>query len=172
METVEMEPTLREIFVVDSEEKANWVLCLMANLDAEAARIKAQTDKRLKQIANEKQGLYYRYEADLRAFAALELARQKGKRKSVVLMQGTLAFQSVGESFSVADEAAALDWVRRNSHTDAIRTVETLDKEAYKKLQKEELDSTGALLPGIERQEAREVFSIRVVKPNEPDTGD
>jgi phage host-nuclease inhibitor protein Gam len=163
MDTLQ-EPTLKEVFVVDSEAKVNWLLSLLANLDAEAARIKAQTETRLKQIANEKQGLLYQYEADLKAFAEQEIAKSRGKRKSVVLMQGTLAFRNVPASLKVTDEDAALEWARVNLHHNAIRTVETLDKEAYKRLQDMEFQLTGSLLPGMERTPETVAFSIKFPK--------
>jgi phage host-nuclease inhibitor protein Gam len=164
METLEQTdaPVLREVFVVDSEAKVNWLLSLLANLDAEAARIKAQTDTRLRQIANERQGLLYQYEADLKAFAAQEIAKQKGKRKSVVLMQGTLSFRTVPASVKVADDESAFAYAVAEGLAAAQKTV--LNKEEYRKLAEARLLETGEQLPGIEVTPEQEAFSIKFPK--------
>lgn len=161
MDTLEQEPTLKEVYVIDSEDKVNWVLSLLANLDAESARIKAQVETRQKQIANEKQSLLYQYEADLKAFAEKRLAEQGGRRKSVVLMQGTLAFRSVPESFKVADEAQAFAYTLQNS-LDLTKAV--LDKDAYRQEAIKTLQKTGELMPGVERTPEHTAFSIKFPK--------
>ena len=152
METM-TEPTFA--FVIDSLDRAEWLLSKLANLDAEADRMKANTAKRLQELAADRAQLLYRFEADLTQWARIEAARRR--RKSVTLANGVVSFRTVPARFVVADEAAALDAARAACPaTVAVETVSRLDRRALL----DYVEATGELLAGVELVPASESVKI------------
>ena len=156
-----LEPT-EERFVLDSEEKVNWLLCKLANLEAERNRVKAQSEKMLTMLDSEINGLRFRFEDDLRAFTAERLAQSGGRRKSVHLLQGTLSFRTVPASLKIADPQAALDYAKVLGLP--VHTLTTIDTQVYREKAHKALMETGELLPGVELTPEAERFSIRFGK--------
>jgi phage host-nuclease inhibitor protein Gam len=142
------------VFVIDSEERANWYLRKLGNIDAERARVKAQAAAIADDLDREYEGLEARHQADLEVWANANLP--KGK-KSIKLLQGTVAFRNVPTSISVADKEAALQWAKYSSvRPDLVVITESIDTEKYKALFKE----TGQYLPGIKVTAAHESCKI------------
>jgi len=144
-------------FVLDSEQKVNWLLSKLAALEGERLRIKAQYEERLRQVETDEDGLHARFDADLERFARERL--EGSKRKSLTLLQGTLAFRRVPQSYRVADPGAALDYVEQ-AGLEGLTRVELIAAD-YRKLAVQAMEDTGELLPGIDRTPERESFSIR-----------
>ena len=144
-------------FVIDTEERANWYLRKVANLEAEKARIKSQAAAMIAQVEADAARLEYRFASQLEAFARQELEKRGGRRKSLTLFQGTLSFRSQGPRLSVGDVSSdaaltcAAGWQA---------TRPTIDRAAYLAAAERIFADTGELLPGIERSEAKESFSV------------
>jgi phage host-nuclease inhibitor protein Gam len=141
------------VFVIDSEERANWYLRKLGNIDAERIRVKAQAAAIADDLDREYEGLEARHQADLEVWANANLP--KGK-KSIKLLQGTVAFRNVPPSISVADKDAALQWADTNGRGDMAIIARSIDTEKYKALFKE----TGQYLPGIKVTAAHESCKI------------
>jgi phage host-nuclease inhibitor protein Gam len=153
-------PTGRPEFHITDAKSADYILRKLANNAAEKERIKAQADAMLRLLDSDSASLMGRFGSELEAWAQEELqTKYKGKRKSLPLFHGTLAFRTVAPSLRVASEADALD-TARILWPETIRQVETLDKAAFLEKAKEALDQTGEMLPGVERSEGREAFRI------------
>jgi hypothetical protein len=150
----EQEP---ERFTIDTEEKANWLLSKLAGIQAEKVRITEQAKKRTAELDADYTRLLGRFSADLEAWARQEAERRR--RRSVTLLHGTLAFRTVPASLRVGDPTDALTTARLVCPS-AVETVETLDKKAFLDFAKQRMKETGELLPGIEKTEAKEAFSI------------
>jgi phage host-nuclease inhibitor protein Gam len=144
-------------FTIDSEKSANWLLGKLAAIEEEQARIKAQAKKRAEELEADRNRLLSRFGAELEAWAKGEAEARR--RKSVTLLHGTLAFRSVPARWTVTDEDAAL-MACYDACPDAIVAKITLDKTALLAY----VETTGEVLPGIERTEAGETFSVRFPK--------
>ena len=155
-----------ERFVLDSEDKVNWLLRKMANLQAERERIGAQYETMLKALESEEKSLRWRFEDDLKAFAAMQIAKNGGRRKSLHLLQGTLSFRTLPQSVKVANAEAALEYAKANN-LPCVATVERLETATYRDVAQTRLVNDGELLPGVEVLPERELFRISFGKANE-----
>lgn len=152
----------REEFLIDSPERANWLLRKLANLDAERDRVAAQASALARQIESDRNGLLHRFGSQLENFTRQELEKSGGKRKSLTLLQGTVGFRTVPPRITIENEADAIQTARLvlpGSIT--TETIERFDKTAFRAYAKERLATEGELLPGIGLTEAREEFSVK-----------
>lgn len=148
-------------FCIDSEDRANWLLRKLANLDAEKERIQTQAETLLRQLESDRASLLHLYEAQLQAYVRARLEATGGRRKSLVLLQGTCAFRSVPPGLKLANQDAA----ERHAVIEEMSCFAyKFNGAAYRELAEERLRETGELLPGMETLEARESFSIRFGK--------
>lgn len=153
-------------FRIDSEEKANWLLRKIANLEAEESRVKAQADSILRSLKSDREGLMNRFGAELEQWAKAQMEAKGGKTKTIKLLQGNLSFRTVPARLVLADEAAATGHAKAMQGKCAMLNT-CFDYEPrfvtanYWEAAQEYLESTGELLPGIERREAKESFSIK-----------
>jgi phage host-nuclease inhibitor protein Gam len=149
-----------ERFTIDSEDKANWLLRKVANLEAEEARVKAQADSILLGLKTERSGLMNRFGAELEQWTKAQIEAKGGKTKTLKLLQGNLSFRTVPAGLRVGELTDALTTAKAVCPS-AVLTVEQLDRKAFLDHATELFEQTGELLPGIERTEARESFSMK-----------
>ncbi len=142
-------------FVIDSEDKANWYLRKLANIQAEGQRIHRQYLAIMQDLNSDRDNLVARHQSDLEHWAKENLA--KGKR-NIKLLQGTVSFRTVPACVRLADPEAAMQWAKQTGYyeTDLVVTTERIDANKYKELFKK----TGELLPGIEITPEHESCSI------------
>jgi phage host-nuclease inhibitor protein Gam len=153
-----------DAFHIQDEAGANWYLRKLANLDAEKKRIKAQADAALKRIESEENALRFRFDAQLQAWAKSEIeTRYKGRKKSLILLQGTIGYKTRPEQVRISDEGAASEYAARLGRYQRV----VLDTQAYRQTAAEALSDRGELLPGVELVPAEETFSIRFPKVGE-----
>lgn len=141
-------------FAIDSEERANWYLSKLANIETERARVKAQAAVILAALDRREQSLKGRFDAQLADWARERLAG--AKTKTLRLLQGTIAFRTVAGSLRLIDKEAAFVHARTEL-PECIITREELDAAAYRKRAQE----TGEVLPGIETVPGRESMSLK-----------
>jgi phage host-nuclease inhibitor protein Gam len=154
----------RPEFHIDSEERACWLLRKLANLDAERTRVRAQAAAIVAQLDSEEKSLRDRFEAETCAWARAELERRhKGRRKSLVLLQGTFAFRTVPATLRVDDLAAALN-------TAVTVGAVKVDTAAYRAAALNAQRTTGELLPGVVIAPEHETFAVRFGKDSSSDT--
>lgn len=124
---------------VISDAKADSLIDALASMDERQRRIKAQAEAMCREIDNERKGLLFVHETDLREWCQSKL---KGKARSVKRLVGTVGFRTVPGRVVVTDPDAALEWCRTYNR-DAIR--EALDPK--KLLAHDDLDiETGELV--------------------------
>ena len=143
-------------FHITDEAAANWLLRKLANIEAEKQRVKAQAAEIVAALDADAARLRFLYEAELAAFARERLAQGGNRRKSLHLLQGTLAFRTVPASLRVADAEAALP----RAHALGCTRVE-VDATAYREAAQKALEKTGELLPGVQRVPEHESFTLR-----------
>ena len=146
-------------FVIDSMDKADWYLKKLAELDAEEALIKEQSSKMIERVRTNRECLQALFSQQLETFARAQVEKNGKGRKSIILFYGTLAFRTVPSRLTIKDDREALDHARSEKR-DFYQLKEVLDTQGYLKYAKEQLEQTGEILPGTERTEERESFSI------------
>jgi len=162
---VESLPTLpapAEPFMVNDEKSANWYLRKLANIDAEQKRVQTQAAQIVAQLAADADGLKRLYASQLEAYCRAALNATGNRRKSITLLQGTCAFRTVPAGFRLTDTAAAFRFAEECGGM--LKTVQTLDAEAYRIAADHDLKSGGELYPGMETTPERESFSVRFGK--------
>lgn len=139
-------------FVIDTDAKAEWLLSRLANLKAEADRVTKQAERRLAEIASDRQRLEHLFGAQLEDYCRRKILAAGNRRRSVTFLQGTVAFRSVPASLKLADATKALQWAK--AHRPELVRVETKERvsaDAFKEIAASVYDADGELLPGIER---------------------
>lgn len=144
-------------FCICDERSAGWYLDRLAALEEKESRLAAQFEAMRRDIQADRERLKGRFDEELAAWAREHLPRGK---KSLKLLQGTVAFRSVPPSLRIGDPEAALAHARAH-HPALIVVSERVDARAYSDMAKETLEATGELLPGVERSEGRESMSVR-----------
>lgn len=147
-------------FVIDSREKVNWYLRKLAAIENERALVKAQAEEILRGLDADAARLRALHEADLQAWAKEELERLGGRKKTLPLLFGTVAFRTVPSSLRVVGSAEAVEYAKSQGW-EVVTTVEKLDGEAYKQQAAAVLHETGEVLPGVEIVPERESFSVK-----------
>ena len=154
-----------EPFMIDSESRADWYLCKLADIEAQKARVKAQNEKRLAELEADAAALRFQFEAQAQAWARAEATSRR--RQSVTLPNGTFAFTAFKAGAKITDEGAALAHARETLPemvtTETITTSrEKFDKAAYLA----HVEATGEVLPGVDTFPAGENFAVKF-----PDAG-
>lgn len=142
-------------FHITDQKSAEWVLEKIATLKAREALVRAQSDRLLRQIASDQERLMGRFGAELEQWARQEIERAGGRRKSLVTLFGTLAFRTVPPRLErtpdAADHARAMGFLSDPAP----------DLPAFLAHAKAHFEATGELLPGVQRTEAAERFSLK-----------
>lgn len=156
---------LPERFAIDSEDRANWLLRKLANLNAERERIKAQSAAMIKRLDTEYNSLSDRFLPELEAWSRERIEQAGGKRKSLPLFQGTVAFRKVPQGLKITDRWAATLYAQQNQYEFSHNPLTVdVDSYIYAKQADDHFKATGELLPGMEITPERESFSIKWAK--------
>ena len=162
VESMPMLPATAEPFMVNDEKSANWYLRKLANLAGEQQRIQTQAAQIVAQLQNDADGLKRLYASQLEAYCRARLNDTGNRRKSITMLQGTCAFRTVPAGFRLTDTNAALRFAKECGGM--LKTVESLDAEAYRAAADHALEAYGELYPGMETTPEREAFSVRFGK--------
>jgi len=155
-----MENTSPTPFVIDTADRAEWLLGKLAAIDAEADRMRANTVKRIAELDADRESLLYRFGEQLTAFCRAESDRRR--RKTVTLANGSVSFRAVPERFVIADMDAATETARAVCPAALVtETVTRLDRAAFLDAARAALSGAGELLPGVELLPASESVSIK-----------
>jgi hypothetical protein len=161
-----METTQKpDAFQIVDESSASWALGKLAANRSERDRVQAMAAKRVAELDADYNSLMGRFGADLQAWAKEEAFRRR--RKSVTLLDGVLSFRTVPPRI-VLNEAApeiamTLGFVKPPSEP-------APDVSAFRKHAQAHFEATGELLPGVERTEESEGFSIKFAAESKGET--
>lgn len=148
-----------ETFKIDSDEKAEWLLRKLANLEAEIERVTKQARAIIEKAENEKKHLLARFQVELEDHVRAKLNGTKGR--SVKYLQGTVGFRTVPGGLRLTDTVAAMQYALGSDHEGLIESTPTLNRSLYRSLAEDALKATGEILPGCEIAEPRETFTIK-----------
>ena len=151
---------LREVphqFAVVDEKSANWLVRRIVAAREYAERVKEWAALEVRRAEREQQTLMLLYGRQAEAWAATEIAKFNGRRKSVNLPGGTIGFRRLPSRLVVDDEAAVMVWAREHCPP-AIVVVEKLSKTIFDQYVKD----TGHVPDGgVHVEPAGEKFYIR-----------
>jgi len=162
LESLPTLPACAEPFTINDEKSANWYLRKLANIDAEQQRVQTQALQIVAQLQNDADGLKHLYASQLEAYCRARLQETGNRRKSITLLQGTCAFRTVPAGFRLTDTNAALRFAKECGGM--LKTVESLDAEAYRAAADHALEAYGELYPGMENVPERVAFTVRFGK--------
>lgn len=148
-------------FVVDSDDKAAWVVGLMLGLDDEAERIARQAEAMLADVARERARLDHRFGDELRTYAR---GRLKGKSRTFRTMQGDCAFVTNPGGLRLSDPASALVWATKHL-PEAIRHPPAPPPSVIADELKAYVVVTGVAVPGISLVPDVETFTVKPAPP-------
>src|SRR5688500_10586408 len=101
-------------FVIDSPERANWLVRKIVECRQYAARAREFAEREQRRAAREERTLLYLFGRQLETWAAWEIAARGGRQKSISLPAGTVGYRTVGPKLVIDDEAVALAWARQH----------------------------------------------------------
>lgn len=144
-------------FVIDSEERANWLVRKIVECRAYGIRAREFAEREQRRAAREEKRLLWRFGRQLEAWAAGEIAKTGGRLKSVALPAGTLSYRRLGPRLIVDDEVAVLNWAREHC-PEAVVTTERVSRTALAEMMR----ATGVMPDeGAHVEPATERFHIK-----------
>lgn len=158
---------LRDLLVdgraqIETEEDAGVVVKVMAALDAEKRRVKRQADARVARIAERERSIEFLFHT---ALAQWTFENLKGKKKSIILPDGTLKTRTVPEKVVTESEDTLRDWasVERPQALNLKRTpIIMAEITEWEKV-------NGKLAPGRVKQEEYQDFRVTFPKEKHDD---
>src|SRR5687767_12636350 len=108
----ELHRLVPEAFSVRCPQTAGWVVRRIVEARKYAERVKVWAEVERRRAEAEEQRLLYLFGDQLRGWAEQEIAKLRGRRKSLALPSGTIGFRCVPPRVVVRDEAVVMQWAR------------------------------------------------------------
>ncbi|HUT76638.1 MAG TPA: host-nuclease inhibitor Gam family protein [Polyangia bacterium] len=166
-----MSAPAKEEFRIDSEEKLDWLLRKMLQIDAAEEAVKANSKAEIESLRAQRATLKNRFNADVeqflteRVYAKSNLKKDGTPRKKTFqFLYGKAGLRAQAPGWVLEDKEAALAWAR--NHVPAAVKTETaysLDLDEYKAT----ATASGEVLPGIVWKEGGDSPSLQPGRPKE-----
>lgn len=154
---IEVLKSVPKDFCIDSEERANWLIRKIVAARSYSEHVQAWCEQEQRRAAREEQTLLFLFGRQIEMWAKSEIAKLKGKRKSLNLPAGCIGFRSVSPRLIVDDEGAVLRWAKIHL-PDAVVITEKLAKSVIN----EHAEKEGVIPDeGVHLEPASEKFFIR-----------
>ena len=88
----EVDDAVRQVFCIDSAERANWLVRRVIEARAYGDRVRTWAAKEQKRAERDEAQLMYMFGRQLQDWVVQDLATHRGRRKSVSLPAGTVGF--------------------------------------------------------------------------------
>lgn len=145
------------VFAIDCDEHANWYLRKKIAFEAQRNVLRAQYQKMLAAIDSDEKSFTEHFDPQFEAFSKEKIAGNK-KGKFHDFLFGRVALRTVPGRWNIADPVAALAAAKEVCPAAVeIVTTEKLDKAALINY----AEQTGEVIPGVERVQDRDSFSIK-----------
>ena len=125
----------------------------LAEPDAHVRQVQQQADREIRRTERDRDFLLMRYGPQLERSTRNELDQIRGRRKSVLLLSGTVGFRRFAAKLVVDDPPSALAWAKRHC-PGAVIVTDGLNKTPLA----EHVHETGELPAGTRIQPAGEKF--------------
>jgi hypothetical protein len=145
-----------EQFEVHDRPSAEWLVRKVVEAQAYMDRVKHQADREIRRTQQERDFLMMRYGPQLERWTREQLEQTKGRRKSVLLLAGTVGFRQTAPKLVIDDHSAIIRWAKRCCRS-AVVTVERLSKTALNT----HLTTTGEVPAGAHVETARKKFYVK-----------
>ncbi len=145
-----------ERFEVRDRSSAEWLVRKVVEADAYIVRIKHQADREIRSTQRDRDFLMMRYGPQLERWTREQLEQTKGRRKSVLLLAGTVGFRQVAAKLVVDNQPVVIRWAKRFCRK-AVVTVERLSKTELKN----HLTATGEIPTGARLEAASTKFYVK-----------
>ena len=143
-------------FSVYDRDSAEWLVRKVVEADAHIARVKAQAAREIRRTERERDFLLMRYGPELERWTEQQLNATQGRRKSVLLLSGTVGFRSTSAALVVSDLPTLVAWARRYCKK-AVVVVKKVSKSTLKA----HFEKSGELPDGMEITPAKNKFFIK-----------
>jgi hypothetical protein len=145
-----------EQFEVRDRASAEWLVRKLVEADAYVERVKHQASREIRRTQRERDFLMMRYGPQLQRWTCEQLEQTKGRRKSFLLLAGTVGFRQISAKLVVDNSTAVLKWAK-GACRNAVVVVEKVSKTALK----EHLASTGEIPTGAHLEPATKKFFVK-----------
>jgi hypothetical protein len=143
-------------FTVRDEKSADWLVRKLVEAEAHIRRVKEQAEREIRRTEREREFLLYHFGNDLEKWAQKQLAKSKGRRKSLLLLSGTVGFRTIAAKLVVENDTAVLAWAKKHCRT-AVVVTERVSKAAID----EHFEANGDLPDGARLEPAHERFYVK-----------
>lgn len=150
-------------FLIDSEDRANWLLRKLGNIDAERERITAQYEAQIAELDRREKSLRDHFLPQLEIWAREQVATLK--KRSITLLHGTLAFRKVSASETVEVEEKETAEAEARARGFVKDVLPPVDMTGYRKAALAALKADGELWPGLLYKTTPERDSFRIDFP-------
>jgi len=145
-----------EQFEVRDRSSAEWLVRKVVEAEAYMARVKHQADREIRRTQQERDFLMMRFGPQLERWTREQLEQTKGRRKSVLLLAGTVGFRQTASKLVIDDQSAIIRWAKRCCRS-AVVTVERLSKTAINT----HVTTTGEVPAGAHVEPAHKKFYVK-----------
>lgn len=150
-----IEEPIREAFVVDNDEKADWAMRKLASIRRKQADNKAIYDREVQRVAEWLERVNTALERDAQWFESnlkpYALSERYNGRKSVILPHGTIKTTAGRPKIEIENESEFFAWAEK-SEPELIRIKKEIDKKALNALLTDSGDvisTQGEIVPSV-----------------------
>lgn len=150
-------PFVPEQFQVVDSSSANWLVRRIMECRLYRDRVDAWAAKEKRRSMQEEEFFFWKFGGELRTWATIEIAKFKGRRKSINLPGGTIGYRREGGRLVIDNETSVLAWARQQCPA-AVKTTETIVRSVLS----EHLQTTGELPPaGAQMEPEHDKFYVK-----------
>lgn len=157
IEGEEPEPLAPPEFHIDSDDRVEWLLGKLADLDARADRVKRNAEEILADIQRQQERLLARFGRELEDYCRQKLGPEP-RSKTLKFLQGKVNWRTVKGGPRLVDHEAALAFL--DEHDEYFERCVTVTPRVRASDYIALVEETGELLPGIEVVPDREAFYV------------
>ena len=170
IETI-MEDEQQTAFVIDNDQKADWAVRKIAEVEADYTRMCNWYDLQFEKLQKQRAARIERLTAMLQGYFATVPAKDTKTMRKYALPSGELVFAKAKKDFAVEDSAALLVWAIENSPADVKVTSSPVWGSIKKRLKFTDagiVDSeTGLEVSGVGMIDKPEEFKVRIKEETE-----
>jgi hypothetical protein len=148
-------PLVNDGFQVVDAASASWVARRINEARAYARRVELWAEREIRRAKRDEDHLMFRFGQQLQDYAAREIAKLRGRRRSICLPGGTIGYRRVGPTLVFDDPARVLVWAKAQC-ADAVVASEKLAKSAVNR----HIESTGEIPDGAHIEVGRDKFFV------------
>lgn len=152
----ELQRIVPEAFSVCCPRTAGWVVRRICAARRYGQQVKLWAELERRRAEAEEQRLLYLFSAQLREWTAGEIAKLRGRRKSIALPGGSVGFRAVPSRVLIQSEEAVIRWAKRECPNAVV-----ISERLLKTPVAEHVERTGEVPEGVEITAAREEFFVR-----------